>query len=298
MLPFQASVDIPQLQSPRGQHTPQMQVARVMKAVSNVQVTVQRSLATTRELDERFMMAQDRANTSAGAYLEDTADDPDPDRLRQVRAEQRSALIIAEKKVSLVSEAHDLVDRQIERLDAAIEQLEGEYGPMAAMGGPFANRAAVGGAAGKLPAMLASVSSGGGVAAAAAAGLALWRRRYRHRQSTLSPRKLFVHVAASRTATWSAAITRTARSSGSTSVALALSLAMLLRAHGSVPCVRSCKMHPSRPLSALLSKRPPLNWLLNMAMPPRSSLLGAGAGVGAGEAEAGAEATIFLATAP
>ena len=50
MLPFSQAADIPQLQSPRGAgKTPQMQVARVMKSLSHVQVTVQRSLATARE---------------------------------------------------------------------------------------------------------------------------------------------------------------------------------------------------------------------------------------------------------
>ena len=49
---------------------------------------------------------------------------PDPDRLRQVRQEQRQALLIADKKIQLVTEAHDAVERQIERLDAALGQLQ------------------------------------------------------------------------------------------------------------------------------------------------------------------------------
>ena len=144
MLPFSRPMDIPQQQSPRGGNnlTPQMQVARVMKSLSHVQVTVQRSLATARELDERFTSAQQRVNTNAAAYLEETIDEPNPERLRQVRAEQRSALIIAERKVSVVSEAHDLVDRHIERLDAALEQLEGEFGPIPGLSAPFASAAA------------------------------------------------------------------------------------------------------------------------------------------------------------
>lgn len=109
---------------------PQLQVQRVMRSLSSTQATVQRSLATTRELDERFIEAQKRADNSAITFLYSEPDAVDADRLRQVRAEQRSAIIIAEKKVQLVVDAHDQVDRQIEKLDVALAHLQERYGPL------------------------------------------------------------------------------------------------------------------------------------------------------------------------
>ena len=43
------------------------------------------------------------------------------------RAEQRTALIVADKKVALASDAHDLIDRQIEKLEAALQQMPEEF---------------------------------------------------------------------------------------------------------------------------------------------------------------------------
>ena len=53
----------------------QMQVQRVMKSLSSMQVAVQRSLASTRELDERFTFAQKRADETAAAYLHSAPDE-------------------------------------------------------------------------------------------------------------------------------------------------------------------------------------------------------------------------------
>jgi hypothetical protein len=122
------------------QSKPLREVQRALKSLSSVQLTMQRSLAATRELDERFETAQQRADTSSREYLDSHTDDPDPNKLRQVRdrpvhqrawllarphdprahrlhrvpscllhhpqvrAEQRSALILADKKVQVVSE--------------------------------------------------------------------------------------------------------------------------------------------------------------------------------------------------
>ena len=133
MLPFQ-DPGFPTAQSP-SRTTPQLQLQRVMKSITNAQVTVQRSLASTREYDVRFLAAQERANDSARTYLNSHSGESDAERLRQVRAEQRSALILADKKVRVVGEAHDLVDRQIERLDAVLNQLQDEFGPMGGLPG-------------------------------------------------------------------------------------------------------------------------------------------------------------------
>ena len=130
MLPFSAEANP---MSP-ARHTPQVQIQRVLKAQTSVQQTVQRTLASTRELDDRFLSAQKRADESASGYVQagwDEGMDADrSDRLRQVRAEQKSAQIIADKKVQMATEVHDLVDRQIERLDAALSQLQDEFGPL------------------------------------------------------------------------------------------------------------------------------------------------------------------------
>eukprot|EP00966_Prymnesium_polylepis_P155816 3599920-Prymnesium_polylepis.1 len=95
-----------------------MTVQRAFKSISSVQITLQRSLATTRELDVRFESSKQRATESMRSCLETLRNGEDiaPERLRQVRAEQRSTFMLADKKLSLISEAHDLVDRQIGRL--------------------------------------------------------------------------------------------------------------------------------------------------------------------------------------
>ena len=112
----------------QGQPTgPAQQIQRCMKAQSQIQVTIQRSLASCRELDERFLAAQKRADESAVAYLQSQPDENDLERLRQVRAEQRTALIVADKKVALASDAHDLIDRQIEKLVAALLQMRVDF---------------------------------------------------------------------------------------------------------------------------------------------------------------------------
>ena len=118
------------------QSKPIREVQRALKSLSSVQLAVQRSLASTRDLDERFQTAQTKAETSAASYLEDmSCSEPDPERLRQVRAEQRAAILVADKKVSLVSEAHDTVERQIERLDTALAQFQHEFSACGGVGG-------------------------------------------------------------------------------------------------------------------------------------------------------------------
>ena len=62
----------------QGQPTgPAQQIQRCMKAQSQIQVTIQRSLASCRELDERFLAAQKRADESAVAYLQSQPDEND-----------------------------------------------------------------------------------------------------------------------------------------------------------------------------------------------------------------------------
>ena len=98
---------------------------RAMKSISSVQMTVQRNLATTRELDSRFETNKQRANESARACIEQqrAGEEVEQDKVRQVRAEQRSTFVLAEKKLQLITEAHDLVDRQISRLDTELEKV-------------------------------------------------------------------------------------------------------------------------------------------------------------------------------
>ena len=139
MLPF--SVEAHPASPAARQTTPQHQIQRVLKAQTSVMQTVQRTLVSTTELDQRFNAAQGRADESGLGYLQadwdETNDAERADRLRQVRGEQRTAMVIAEKKVQLLSEAHDLIDRQIDRLDTALGQLQEEYGPLAGLGAPL-----------------------------------------------------------------------------------------------------------------------------------------------------------------
>jgi inhibitor of growth protein 4 len=124
------------------QSKPAREVQRALKSLTSVQLTVERSLASTRELDERFSAAQEQADMGSASYLEDAATEHDIERLRKVRADQRAALLIAEKKVAIVTEAHDAIERQIERLDAALNQFQGEFGlPASAVSGAGAGTA-------------------------------------------------------------------------------------------------------------------------------------------------------------
>ena len=147
---------------------PAREVQRALKGLSSVQLTVQRTMAQNHDLEERFNAAQQRADESQASYLEDTAEEPDPERLRQVRAEQRSALLIADKKVQIVSEAHDSVDRQIERLDAAITQFQDEFGSLDQLGAY--TTVGRGGACGGGAAAVATAAAASSSSSAAASG--------------------------------------------------------------------------------------------------------------------------------
>ena len=150
--------------------TPQLQVQRVMKNLSSVHLHVQRALHSTRELDERFEAQQSQADKSAAEYFETHVEETDPDRLRNVRAEHRTALNFSEKKLQLTSDAHDMVERQLEKLDTAIEALTTEYGvPLSSLSSTAAANGhsdAVGGSGG-------SRGGGGGGISPAAAGVSL-----------------------------------------------------------------------------------------------------------------------------
>ncbi|KAL1521969.1 hypothetical protein AB1Y20_021615 [Prymnesium parvum] len=114
-----------------------MSVQRAFKNLSSVQITVQRSLDTTRGLDSRFEANKQRALESMRACLEMVShgEELPPEKLRQVRAEQRATFLLADKKLSLISEAHDLVDRQIGRLEEELTNVHTDLGVDASRGG-------------------------------------------------------------------------------------------------------------------------------------------------------------------
>lgn len=107
-----------------------MTVQRALKSLSTTQITVQRALASTRELDTRFQASQQRAIDSMRSCLEmlRTGEGPPPEKLRQVRSEQRSTFLLADKKLSLISETYDVVDRQIGKLEVELEKVHADLG--------------------------------------------------------------------------------------------------------------------------------------------------------------------------
>jgi len=60
--------------------------------------------------------------------MRSSGEEAEADKVRQVRAEQRSTFALAEKKLQLINEAHDLVDRQIARLDTELEKVHNDLG--------------------------------------------------------------------------------------------------------------------------------------------------------------------------
>ncbi|KAL1522972.1 hypothetical protein AB1Y20_017935 [Prymnesium parvum] len=112
-------------------------VQRAMRSLSSVQITVQRSLATTRGLDVRFEASKQRSIGSMRSCLElaSSGEEVPPEKLRQARAEQRATFLLAGKKLSLISEAHDLVDRQIGRLEVELLKNHTDMGVDASRGG-------------------------------------------------------------------------------------------------------------------------------------------------------------------
>ena len=88
--------------------------------------TVHRALLSVTELDERTRSTNKRMEMHANTYLRSVRPGTvaDPEALKQLRTEQRTAMALVDKKIQLLSEAHDLVEKHVERLTAEIARYD------------------------------------------------------------------------------------------------------------------------------------------------------------------------------
>ena len=98
----------------------------LLRSLANVPANVHSALLNVTELDERTSATADRIATQATAYLRSVRPGgaADHEALKQLRAEQRTSLALADKKILVLSEAHDLVERQVERLSTEIARYD------------------------------------------------------------------------------------------------------------------------------------------------------------------------------
>ena len=98
----------------------------LLRSLANVPATVHRALLNVTELDERMQTTIKRVDLHAGTYLRSVRPGTvaDPDALKQLRTEQRTALGLVEKKIQVSSEVYELVDKHVARLDAEIARYD------------------------------------------------------------------------------------------------------------------------------------------------------------------------------
>ena len=98
----------------------------LLRSLANVPASVHRALVNVTELDERTKATSKRMETHANAYLRSVKPGaaPDQEAHKQLRSEQRTALALADKMIQLLSEAYDLVDKQVGRLDGEIARYD------------------------------------------------------------------------------------------------------------------------------------------------------------------------------
>ena len=98
----------------------------LLRSLANVPATVHRALLSVTELDERTRSTNKRMEMHGNTYLRNVRPGTvaDPEALKQLRTEQRTAMALVDKKIQVSSEAYDLVDKHVARLDAEIARYD------------------------------------------------------------------------------------------------------------------------------------------------------------------------------
>mgnify|MGYP006131646935 CR=1 FL=1 len=98
----------------------------LLRSLANVPANVHRALLNVTELDQRAQAAAKRIDQQAATYLRSVrpGGTADQEALKQLRSEQRTTVALADKKIQVLSEAHDLVDKQVEKLNAEIARYD------------------------------------------------------------------------------------------------------------------------------------------------------------------------------